>query len=136
MFTEKPQEQAQVERVDNPLKEISNAKVGIYKNYFGRGPTQARTHWAGEDTVVVLLEDTLTRAERNMVKMGEHQRLRDIRMFFQHASEDEFRGVIEEITGRKVRAFVSGIDTVQDVSSEVFYLEPVDESDEVQREGQ
>jgi hypothetical protein len=59
-----------------------------------------------------------------MAKLGEHQRLRDIRMFFQHASDKEFIGTVEQITGRKVRAFVSGIDTHQDVSSEVFYLEP------------
>ena len=31
---------------------------------------------------------------------------------------------MEEITGRKVVAFVSGIDTKEDMSSEVFYLEP------------
>ena len=45
-------------------------------------------------------------------------------MFFQHATESDFRGAVEAITGRKVRAFVSGIDTDQDVSSEFFYFEP------------
>jgi hypothetical protein len=28
------------------------------------------------------------------------------------------------ITGRRVRAFISGMDASQDVSCEVFYLEP------------
>ncbi|MEA2377538.1 MAG: hypothetical protein QOD13_1445, partial [Thermoleophilaceae bacterium] len=37
--------------------------------------------------------------------------------------ENDFRESVERITGRKVRAFVSGIDTDTDVSSEVFYLE-------------
>jgi hypothetical protein len=55
---------------------------------------------------------------------GEHQRLHDIRMFFQYATEAKFCDTVEQITGRKVRAFVSGIDTRRDVSSEVFYLEP------------
>ncbi len=59
-----------------------------------------------------------------LVQLGEHQRLRDIRMFFQHAAADEFRTSVEELIGRKVWAFVSGIDTEQDVSTEVFYLEP------------
>ena len=45
-------------------------------------------------------------------------------MYFQHATEDEFRETVERITGRKVRAFVSGIATEQDVSAELFYLEP------------
>ena len=103
---------------------ISRDMVRLYKEQFGRGPTKASTIIAG-DVIVCTLEDSLTPAERNMVAMGEHQRLRDVRMFFQHTSEKEFRQVIEGATGRKVRAFVSGIDTIQDVSSEVFYLEPV-----------
>jgi uncharacterized protein YbcI len=56
--------------------------------------------------------------------MGEDQRLRDIRMFFQHASEARFREVIEQLTGRHVIAFISGTDTGRDVSAEIFYLEP------------
>ncbi|HEX8051382.1 MAG TPA: DUF2294 domain-containing protein [Thermoleophilaceae bacterium] len=103
---------------------ISNAMVKLYKDQFGRGPTRARTHYAGPDTIISTLQDSLTPAERSLVAMGEHQRLRDVRMFFQYASEDEFRGAVEEITGRKVWAFVSGIDSKQDVSVEVFYLEP------------
>jgi len=45
-------------------------------------------------------------------------------MHFQYMSEDDFVGAVEEITGRKVRAFVSGMDTRNDVASELFYLEP------------
>lgn len=106
------------------LLDISNEMVRLYKTQFGRGPTRARTNYAGRDIIISTLEDSLTPAERNLVKMGEHQRLRDVRLFFQHASADEFRGIIERITQRKVRAFISGIDTEKDVSSEIFYLEP------------
>ena len=102
---------------------ISREMVRLYKELFGRGPTKASTAIT-RDIVICTLEDTLTPAERNMADMGEHQRLRDTRMFFQHASETEFCEAIERITGRKVRAFVSGIDTTQDVSAELFYLEP------------
>ena len=105
------------------LLQLSNEMVRIYKEMFGRGPTRARADWAGTDAVVCTLEDTLTPAERKMAKLGEHQRLREVRMFFQHASEADFRASVERITGRSVRAFVSGIDTNQDVSSEVFYFE-------------
>jgi len=112
------------ERQGLNLAELSNAMVKIYKEQFGRGPTRTRTNLAGPDILITTLEDSLTPAERRMAEMGEHQRLRDIRMFFQHASEDEFIATVERITGRTVRAFVSGIDTEQDISSEVFYLEP------------
>jgi uncharacterized protein YbcI len=107
------------------LQELTNAMVRLYKELFGRGPTKARTNYAGPDTLVSTIENSLTPAERNMLELDEHQKVREVRMFFQHASEAEFTRAVEEITGRKVRAFVSGMDTHRDVSSEVFYLEPV-----------
>jgi hypothetical protein len=51
-------------------------------------------------------------------------------MFFQYASEDQFRETVERLTERKVWAFVSGIDTQRDVSSEIFYLEPIGDDGE------
>jgi uncharacterized protein YbcI len=118
------QEQAASERLGMQMAELSNAMVRIYKEQFGRGPTKAHSGYAGPDLLICTLEESLTPAERRMVDLGEHQRVRDIRTFFQHASEGEFIDSVETITGRSVRAFVSGTDTEQDVSSEVFYLQP------------
>jgi uncharacterized protein YbcI len=111
--------------------ELSNAMVRIYKEQLGRGPTKAHSLYAGPDLVVCTLEHSLTPAEHRMVQLGEHQRVRDIRTFFQHAGEPEFVEAVEQITGRRVRAFVSGTDTEHDVSSEVFYLHPVAGADAV-----
>jgi uncharacterized protein YbcI len=122
--TEQPQ-LGHADRQGLELQELTNAMVRLYKELFGRGPTKARTNYAGPDTLVATIENSLTPAERNMLDLGEHQRVREIRMFFQHASEAEFSGTVEQITGRTVRAFVSGMDTEQDVSAEVFYLEPI-----------
>jgi uncharacterized protein YbcI len=108
------------------LQELTNAMVRLYKELFGRGPTKARTDYAGPDTLLATIENSLTAAERTMVELNEGQRVREIRMFFQDANEGDFREAVEQITGRKVRAFVSGMDTRHDVSSEVFYLEPVE----------
>ena len=105
---------------------ISNEMVRIYKSLFGRGPTKVRTTFLGDDVISVLLEETLTPAERNMVRLGEHQRLRDVRMFFQYAALEEFCEPIERLTARKVRAFVSGIDTeAEGLALELFVLHPV-----------
>jgi uncharacterized protein YbcI len=106
------------------LQEVTNAMVRLYKELFGRGPTKARSDYAGPDALLATIENSLTAAERNMLELDEHQRVREIRMFFQHASERDFVETVEQITGRKVRAFVSGVDTSQDVSSEVFYFHP------------
>jgi len=109
----------------NVTQEVSKEMVRLYKDYFGRGPTKVRTDWASADTLIATLEDTLTPAEQNMVRMGEHHRLRDTRMFFQHATIREFCEPVERATGRKVRSFVSGMDTeVAGLSVEVFVLHP------------
>jgi uncharacterized protein YbcI len=107
------------------LMEISAAMIRIYKDQFGRGPTSARTEWCGRDILAVVLEGTLNPAERNLVRMGEHQRLRDLRLFFQYASVREVCQPVEELTGRRIRAFISGIDTeVDGLSVETFVLHP------------
>lgn len=111
----------------SPLLEVSNAMVGLYKDAFGRGPTKARAQFAGNDTLLVTLESSLTVAERNLVAMGEHQRLREARLFLSHALEDQFREIVEQALGRKTLAFVSGIDTARDVTIKLFTLEPSDE---------
>ena len=108
--------------------ELSNAMVRIYKEQFGRGPTKAHTVYATDDLLICTLENSLTPAERSMLELDEHQRVREIRMFFQHAAEKEFVDTVERVSGRRVRGFVSGMDTYQDISTEAFYLEPQDAS--------
>ena len=108
--------------------ELSDEMVQLYKRLFGRGPALARTHFAAPDTVVCTLERTFTPAERSLVELGEHQRLREMRLFLQHAREEDFRSAVERITGRRVRGFTSGTDTTGDISCEVYYLEPVSSS--------
>jgi uncharacterized protein YbcI len=99
--------------------------VRLFKEQFGRGPTKARSHWAGPDVLCVVLEDTLTPAERRLVELGEHERLRESRSFFQYASVRQFCEPVERLTGRKVRAFTSAIDTEADgLSVETFVLHP------------
>lgn len=106
------------------LSAISNEMVRIYKGQFGRGPTKTRSQWAGPDILVVTLEKTLTPAEHSLCRLGEHGRLRDLRLLFQYAELEVFCEPIERLTGRKVRAFVSGIDTEADIATEMFVLHP------------
>jgi uncharacterized protein YbcI len=127
MMTTDEQQRQPTESEDRSsiLMEVANTMVSLYKSQFGRGPTRARAVWATNDVLAVFLEDTLAPVERSMVRMGEHQRLRDMRMFFQYATVREFCEPIERITGRKVRSFLSGIDTeVDGLSMETFVLHP------------
>lgn len=99
------------------MAEISRGMVRLYKEQFGRGPTKVRTDFAGPHLVVCTLENTLTPAEKRMAAMGEHQRLRDLRLYFQHATEEQFCEVVERVLDRTVRAFISGIDTANDFAA-------------------
>ena len=110
------------------LAEISRAMVRLHKEQFGRGPTHARTDFAGRDTVACTLEDALLPAERSMVEMGEDQRVRESRTFLQAATAALFVRTVEEILGREVRAFSSAIDPKADVVYEVFTLQPTPNS--------
>jgi uncharacterized protein YbcI len=107
---------------------ITREMVRLYKEQFGRGPTKARTEFAGPDIVIATLEDTFTPAEHKLAEMGQVDRLRDIRTYFQHATEAEFCEAVERLLGRKVRGFTSGIDVKHDISSETFYLYAAGES--------
>jgi uncharacterized protein YbcI len=107
----------------SPMLQISTEMVRLYKEAFGRGPTKARAQFAGPDLLVVTLEDSLTVAERNLAAMGETERLREARQFFQQAMEDSARAVVERALGRRTTAFITGIDVRHDISVEVFMLE-------------
>jgi uncharacterized protein YbcI len=109
----------------SPLLEISNATVRLYKAAFGRGPTHARARFAGSETLVVLLQDTLTVSERRLAALGEHERLRTHRLLLHKVLEDQIRAVVEEILERPTLSLISGIDTHRDVAAEVVLLAPV-----------
>jgi uncharacterized protein YbcI len=108
----------------NAMQAVSNAMVKLHKEQFGRGPTNARSYFAGPDTLVCTLEDSLLPAERTMVEMGEQQRVRESRMFLQVATADQFIATVEALTGRTVHAFASATDPDQGVVMETFTFHP------------
>jgi uncharacterized protein YbcI len=111
------------------LQDVSNAMVALHKEQFGRGPTKGQSHLAGADALLCVMEDALLPAERKMVEMGEQQRVRDARMFFQVATADAFIATVETITGRTIRAFASATDPDHGVVMENFIFEPEPDRD-------
>ena len=104
------------------LAGISNAMVRIHKENFGKGPTKARTVYT-EDVVLCRLEEVFTKAEQTMVRRGRRTQVRDMRRAFQEDFAEEFRGAVEQYTGRKVVAFMSEVDPETEMAVEVFFLE-------------
>jgi uncharacterized protein YbcI len=111
------------------LQDVSNAMVALHKEQFGRGPTRVKSHFAGADALLCVMDDALLPAESRMVEMGEQQRVRESRMFFQVATAAEFIAAVETITGRTVRAFASATDPDNGVVMENFIFEPEQRGD-------
>jgi uncharacterized protein YbcI len=114
------------------LLAVSNAMVRLHKEQFGRGPTSARSHFAGPDTLISTLENVLVPAEQKMIELGHEERVRDTRTSFQAATQHEFIAAAEQIVYRKVRAFASAIDVKANVAYEIFTFERSTASDSEQ----
>jgi uncharacterized protein YbcI len=100
---------------------ISNEIVRLQAEYYGKGPTKAKTYIV-DDLVVVVLEESFTRAEKTLAQRGEREAIEHIRRRFQQQMADEFTSVVEQATGRKVRVFLSETNIDEDVSVETFLL--------------
>lgn len=107
---------------------ISNMVVGLMSAYTGRGPTRAWTS-IDEDLITVVLRDTLTRGELSLVADDRGQLVLDMRKAYQTTMRNDLVAGVEEITGRKVIAFLSDNHIEPDVAIESFVLEPLQRKD-------
>ncbi len=101
---------------------IANAVVHTYKDYLGRGPTKARSS-IRDDVVVVLLEDTMTKAEKTLVAQGEADATIQMRRTIQRTMRSDLSDLVADLTGRRVLAFMSDQHPDPDYAVEVFVLE-------------
>ncbi len=101
---------------------ISNAIVGLMREYTGRGPTKARTT-IRDNLVVVLLEQTLTKGEKVLVQKGRQENVLTLRREYQEAMREEASAKIAEITGRNVLAMMSANHLDPDLAVELFVLD-------------
>ncbi|HZO07452.1 MAG TPA: Na-translocating system protein MpsC family protein [Solirubrobacterales bacterium] len=105
------------------LTEISNAMVALHREHFGRGPGAAKTILDG-DVVVCVLTDVYTQVEKTLIEAGQVEHVRETRALHQTAIEEQYKRRVEEITGRRVNAFLSVVHVDPDVSVETFLLDP------------
>ena len=101
---------------------VSNGIVQLFAEHYGRGPTRAKTYVLDDRFVVTVIEDTLTTVEQTLVDAGREALVREVRLTFQEAMADAFKGVVEREVGRKVVAYHSQITFRPDIGFEVFVL--------------
>ena len=104
------------------LATLSNAIVGLYKRYYGKGPTKARSYYL-DDMVLCVLRGGLTRAEQTLARNGRGDAVTRQRQEFQAAVREEFVDTVEEIVGRRVVAFMSNVHMDPDLNVEIFMLD-------------
>ena len=102
---------------------ISNAIVRITSEYIGRGPTKARTS-IRDEMIIVLMQDTLTKAEKSLLDAGQGDFVMETRARFQMTMRDDYVAAVEMLTERKVIAFMSASHTDPDMATEIFIMEP------------
>lgn len=112
--------------VRSPLQSVADVVARHYKEQFGRGPQRCRAHFAGRDAVIVVLDGTMSPAERRLTDLGEGERVRAARAALQAAVQADVVRAVAEVAGRPVLHAVNGIDVDHDVSTELFVLSDAD----------
>ncbi len=102
--------------------EISNAMVGLKKEFYGRGPTKAKTY-VNDNYVFCVLEGGLTRNEETLLAAGEERLIREFRLRFQEAMTGPTTEAVERITGRRVLGYHSQIVFDPEYAFEIFVLD-------------
>jgi len=101
---------------------ISTGVVHVFSEYTGRGPTRARTTIDGT-TVIVILQDVMTKAEHSLVDAGKEAEVLRLRVTFQEAMRVDLVAVVERLTASSVQAFMSANHLAPDTAAEIFLLE-------------
>ena len=110
-------------RAGEQLAAVTNGIVKLFRDYYGRGPTKAKSYMLDDRILVCVLEETMTRVERTLVQNGQGDKVRDVRLTFQEAMADEFKGVVGGIIGRPVVAYHSQLTLEPDIGFEFFVLD-------------
>ena len=107
------------------LTAISDGIVALLKEFYGRGPTRAKSYY-DDDLVVCVLRGGFSRVEQTLLDGGRGSAVITQRMEFQDLMRERFTVVIENATGKKVIGFMSGNQQSPDIMCEVFVLAPSD----------
>jgi uncharacterized protein YbcI len=105
------------------LAAISTGIVGILHDHYGRGPMKAKTYVLDDIIVVVMRGSGFTPLEQTIMDSGEPDRVIAMREEFQRVMAARYTRMIEDLTGRKVLAFLSQAHVEPDITMEVFFVD-------------
>jgi uncharacterized protein YbcI len=104
------------------LARLSDEMVRAKKQFFGKGPEQAKSYMV-DDLLIVVMRGGLTTAEQTMLRFGRQNMVRQFRQLFENAMTEELTSRVEEATGRTVVNYQSQIMFDPDIVVEMFVLD-------------
>lgn len=122
MAIEIQEQQGEEQQGASLTRDLARGMVALYKEYVGRGPTYARAY-VNETLITIVLQDTMLKAERTLAETGEEELVDKVRRVFQSRFAEDAVELVERLSGRKVKSFLSDHDSAEDVAIEAFVLE-------------
>ncbi len=115
------------ERGQGLLARISNEMVRAQKQFFGKGPTEAKSYML-DDFLLIVMRGGLTTAEKTMLEFGQPDQVRQFRQLFENEMTEKLTSMVEQLTGRKVLNYQSQIMFDPDLVVEMFVFDSAGDS--------
>lgn len=106
------------------LAAVTEAMVGFHQRYHHREPVTAKTMLLGDDLLACVLGGVYTDVEKTMIELQRGTIVQETRNEFQNAMQDRFIKAVENLSGRRVLAFISNHHVGPDIEIELFFLVP------------
>jgi uncharacterized protein YbcI len=109
---------------DELLAAVTDAMIAIHKRYYHRSPVTAKTLLLGDDLLACVLGGVYTDVEKTMIELQRSMIVQETRNAFQTAMQDKFIAAVENLSSRRVLAFISNHHVGPDIEIELFLLRP------------
>ena len=130
-MTEADESQGRTDDGGGLLARISNEMVRAQKEFFGKGPTKAKSYML-DDMLIIVLRGGLTTAEKTMLEFGQADQVRQFRQLFENEMTERLTGTMEQLTGRKIVNYQSQVMFDHDVLVEMFVFDSEGRSDAIE----
>jgi uncharacterized protein YbcI len=106
------------------LDALTERMIALHERYHHRKPVTAKTRLLGDDLIACVLGGVYTDVEKTMIEIQRTTIVQETRNAFQNAMKHRFISAVEELSGRRVMAFISNHHVGPDIEIELFFLTP------------
>ena len=104
------------------LTAVTESLVAVHRRYHHRAPVTAKSQLLGDDLLACVMGGVYTDVEKTMIEIQKGPVVQETRSAFQNAMQHRFIEIVERLSGREVRAFISNSHIGPDLEIEIFLL--------------